>query len=214
MSNRRFQARRIVRVWPNDSSHGMCDAKKIRMRADGAGRGDGLAIPMGGRSTLRGDGMSDATKSRGRAGGARRGDGLYHGAAYGSSMRGFSLIEIILVVVLIGGIVAFAASRILGGGDRAKANLAKAQVQTLGEKVQQYEMDTGTLPASLDALVANPGNAAGWLGPYAKPAELKDPWNHPYEYRVPGEGQAFDLISLGKDGQAGGESVDGDVKYQ
>ena len=127
---------------------------------------------------------------------------------------GFSLIEIILVVVLIGGIVAFAASRILGGGDRAKANLAKAQVQTLAEKVQQYEMDTGTLPGSLDALVDNPGNATGWLGPYAKAAELKDPWNHPYEYRVPGDGQAFDLVSLGKDGQPGGESVDGDVKYQ
>jgi general secretion pathway protein G len=195
MCNRRFQARRIARVSPNDGSHGMCDAKKSRMPADGAGRGDGLAIPMGGRSTL-------------------RGDGLHRGAAYGSTMRGFSLIEIILVVVLIGGIVAFAASRILGGGDRAKANLAKAQVQTLAEKVQQYEMDTGTLPGSLDALVANPGNATGWLGPYAKPAELKDPWNHPYEYRVPGDGQAFDLVSLGKDGQPGGESVDGDVKYQ
>jgi general secretion pathway protein G len=130
------------------------------------------------------------------------------------AQAGFSLIEIIIVVVLIGGIVAFAATRILGGGDRAKVNLAKAQVQTLAEKVQQYEMDTGTLPGSLDALVANPGNATGWLGPYAKPAELKDPWSHPYEYRVPGDGQAFDLISLGKDGQAGGESVDGDVKYQ
>jgi general secretion pathway protein G len=127
---------------------------------------------------------------------------------------GFSLIEIILVVVLIGGIVAFAASRILGGGDRARANLAKAQVQTLAEKVQQYEMDTGTLPPALDALVANAGNVPGWLGPYAKPAELKDPWNHPYVYRVPGEGQAFDLASLGKDGQAGGESVDADLKYQ
>jgi general secretion pathway protein G len=233
MGNRRFQARRIVRVSPHDGSHGMCDAEKVRVRADCAGRGDGLAIPMGGRSTLRGDGLDNAGTSRGQAGGvgradgmgdarnsrrragnARRGDGLYHGAAYGSAMRGFSLIEIILVVVLIGGIVAFAASRILGGGDRAKANLARAQVQTLAEKVQQYEMDTGTLPSSLDALVANPGNAAGWLGPYAKPAELKDPWNHPYEYRVPGEGQAFDLISLGKDGEAGGESVDGDVKYQ
>jgi general secretion pathway protein G len=149
-----------------------------------------------------------------RPGGARRDGGLHQGATYGSAMRGFSLIEIILVVVLIGGIVAFAASRILGGGDRAKANLARAQVQTLAEKVQQYEMDTGTLPGSLDALVANPGNATGWLGPYAKPVELRDPWNHPYEYRVPGDGQAFDLISLGKDGQAGGESVDGDVKYQ
>jgi len=182
------------------------------------GRGDGGAgsVRRSPDSALRGAGQEAAAEGfvRGRLRNARRGDGLYHGAAYGSAMRGFSLIEIILVVVLIGGIVAFAASRILGGGDRAKANLARAQVQTLAEKVQQYEMDTGTLPSSLDALVANPGNAAGWLGPYAKPAELKDPWNHPYEYRVPGEGQAFDLISLGKDGEAGGESVDGDVKYQ
>lgn len=130
------------------------------------------------------------------------------------AQRGFSLIEIILVVVLIGGIVAFAASRILGGGDRAKANLARAQVQTLAEKVQQYEMDTGSLPPALEALVDNTGNAAGWLGPYAKAGELKDPWNHPYVYRVPGAGQAFDLVSLGKDGQAGGESVDADVKFE
>ncbi len=125
---------------------------------------------------------------------------------------GFSLIEIILVVVLIGGIVAFAASRILGGGDRAKVNLARAQVQTLAEKVNQYEMDTGSLPPNLNALITDPG-AAGWLGPYAKPAELKDPWNHAYVYRVPGEGQSFDLISLGRDGQAGGTSVDADIAY-
>ena len=131
-----------------------------------------------------------------------------------AAQGGFSLIEIILVVVLIGGIVAFAASRILGGGDRAKANLAKAQVQTLAEKIQQYEMDTGSLPGSLGDLVKSPGGAAGWLGPYAKDAELKDPWNHPYTYTVPGEGVPFDLVSLGKDGQAGGDSVNADVRYQ
>jgi general secretion pathway protein G len=131
-----------------------------------------------------------------------------------TAQRGFSLIEIILVVVLIGGIVAFAATRILGGGDRAKVNLAKAQVQTLAEKVQQFENDTGNLPGSLDELVAAPGNASGWLGPYSKEAELKDPWNHPFEYTVPGDGQPFDLVSLGKDGKPGGTSVDADIKYQ
>ena len=127
---------------------------------------------------------------------------------------GFSLIEIILVVVLIGGIVAFAATRILGGGDRAKVNLAKAQVQTMAEKIQQFDMDTGNLPGSLDDLVTAPGDATGWLGPYAKAAELKDPWNHPFQYTVPGEGQSFDLVSLGKDGKPGGTSVDADIKYQ
>lgn len=131
-----------------------------------------------------------------------------------SAQGGFSLIEIILVVVLIGGIVAFAATRILGGGDRARVNLAKAQVQTLAEKVQQYEMDTGSLPATLDQLVTQPGNAAGWLGPYAKSAELNDPWNTPFEYRVPGDARPFDIVSMGADRRPGGESVDADIGFE
>jgi len=131
-----------------------------------------------------------------------------------TTQSGFSLIEIILVVVLIGGIVAFAASRILGGADRAKANLAKSQVQTLAGKIEQFEMDTGGLPQSLDELTTQPGSVSGWLGPYAKAAELKDPWTKPYEYRVPGESGPFDLRSLGKDGQPGGESYNADVVYE
>lgn len=126
--------------------------------------------------------------------------------------RGFSLVEVIIVVVLIGGIVAFAASRILGGSDRAKVNLARAQIQTLAGKLQQYEMDTGTLPASLELLVDS--EVPGWLGPYAKASELKDPWNRKFTYRVPGEGRPFDLVSLGKDGAPGGSSVDADIAYE
>jgi len=125
---------------------------------------------------------------------------------------GFSLIEIIIVLVLIGGIVAFAATRILGGGDRAKVNLAKAQVQTLAEKVQQYESDTGALPGNLDQLVQS--DATGWLGPYAKTTELKDPWNNPYAYKTPGEDKPFDLVSYGKDGKPGGTSVDADIVFE
>ena len=129
-----------------------------------------------------------------------------------AGQRGFSLIEIILVVVLIGGIVAFAATRILGGGDRARVNLARAQVQTLADKVSQFEMDTGTLPASLDQLVTPPGGATGWLGPYAKAAELNDPWNTPLEYRAPGDGRPFDIISYGADRKPGGDSVNADIR--
>ena len=128
------------------------------------------------------------------------------------AQSGFSLIEIILVVVLIGGIVAFAATRILGGGDRAKVNLAKAQVQTLAEKVQQFQSDTGALPTNLDELVQS--DSQGWLGPYAKTSELKDPWNHPFEYKAPGENKAFDLMSFGKDGKPGGTSVDADIAFE
>ena len=131
-----------------------------------------------------------------------------------SAQGGFSLIEIILVVVLIGGIVAFAATRILGGGDRARVNLAKAQVQTLAEKVHQYEMDTGSLPNALGDLVTPPGGASGWLGPYAKEAELRDPWNTPYEFSAPGNSQPFDIVSYGADRKPGGDSVNADIRYE
>jgi len=130
-----------------------------------------------------------------------------------SAQAGFTLMEIIVVVILIGGIVAFAASRILGNADRAKVNLARAQVQTVAEKVQQFEMDTGHLPGSLSDLVSAPAGTAGWLGPYAKESELKDPWNNPYQYSVPGQQGPFDLVSLGKDGQPGGDSVNADIAY-
>jgi general secretion pathway protein G len=136
------------------------------------------------------------------------------GGTGGALQRGFSLIEIILVVVLIGGIVAFAATRILGGGDRARVRLAEAQVQTLAEKVQQFEMDTGALPATLQQLVVEPGGAVGWLGPYAKEAELRDPWNTPFEYRVPGDGRPFEIVSYGADRKPGGTSVNADIRYQ
>ena len=131
-----------------------------------------------------------------------------------ASQSGFSLIEIILVVVLIGGIVAFAASKILGGQDRANVRLAQAQVQTLAEKVQQFQMDTGKLPESLADLAKAPGDAEGWLGPYAREPELVDPWKNPYTYKVPGENAPFDLASLGADGKVGGSSVAADIAFK
>ena len=131
-----------------------------------------------------------------------------------SAQAGFSLIEIIVVVVLIGGIVAFAASKILGGQDRANARLAQAQVQTLAEKIQQFQMDTGKLPESLADLTRAPGDAEGWLGPYAREPELVDPWKNPYTYKVPGENAPFDLASLGADGKVGGSSVAADIAFK
>jgi len=127
---------------------------------------------------------------------------------------GMSLLEIIIVIVLIGAVLTLVGSRVLGGADRGKANIAKSQVQTMAGKIENYQLDTGKLPAKLDDLVTQPGGSSGWLGPYAKPAELNDPWGHPLEYRAPGEGQPFDLISLGKDGKVGGSSYDADIKYE
>ena len=129
--------------------------------------------------------------------------------------RGMSLIEIIIVIVLIGIVLTFVGSRILGGADRAKANLAKSQVMTLAQKIDQYRSDVGTYPTALGDLAAQPQGSTGWLGPYAKEAELKDPWGNPIAYKAPGdEGRAFDVINLGKDGKPGGTSYDADLRNE
>ncbi|MDR2872964.1 MAG: type II secretion system major pseudopilin GspG [Xanthomonadaceae bacterium] len=127
---------------------------------------------------------------------------------------GMSLLEIIIVIVLIGAVLTLVGSRVLGGADRAKVNLTRSTIQTLAGKIENYQLDTGQLPARLDDLVTQPSGVSGWLGPYAKATELVDGWGKPITYRVPGEGQAFDLISLGKDGRPGGESYDADIKFE
>ncbi|WP_312684493.1 type II secretion system major pseudopilin GspG [Stenotrophomonas chelatiphaga] len=136
--------------------------------------------------------------------------------AFTSARRqsGMSLLEIIIVIVLIGGVLTLVASRVLGGADRGKANLAKAKVETIASKIENYRLDTNRLPGKLDELVTAPSGVNGWMGPYAKASDLDDPWGRPLEYRAPGESQDYDLISLGKDGKPGGSSFDADIRYE
>lgn len=125
--------------------------------------------------------------------------------------RGMSLIEVIIVIVLIGGVLALVGSRVLGGRDRANVKLADAQLMTLAGKVDQFQMDTGRLPDSLDQLVTSTGQP-NWLGPYAKAEELRDPWGNAIEFRRPGANGPYELVSLGADGAAGGDSVNQDIR--
>ena len=127
---------------------------------------------------------------------------------------GMSLLEIIIVIVLIGAVIAFVGSRIIGGADRAKVNLTRSQIQTIAGKIESFQLDTGKLPARLEDLVVQPSGAPNWLGPYAKDVELKDQWGNPLIYHVPGQGKAFDLMSYGKDDKPGGSSYDGDIIYE
>jgi general secretion pathway protein G len=124
---------------------------------------------------------------------------------------GFSLIEILIVVGLIALIAGMVARQVFGGRDTANFRIAKTQLTSLAADVEQFEMDTGGLPQRLEDLVKEPGNAKGWLGPYAKEADLKDPWNTAIEYRVPGKNGPFELISLGGDRKPGGSSTDADL---
>lgn len=127
---------------------------------------------------------------------------------------GMSLLEIIIVIVLIGAVIAFVASRVIGGADRGKVNITKSQIQTIAGQIENYQLDTGKLPTHLEDLVTAPSGVNNWLGPYAKEGSLKDQWGNPIIYRVPGQGRPFDLISYGKDGKPGGTSYDADIEYQ
>jgi len=126
-----------------------------------------------------------------------------------SGSRGFTLLEILVVVAILGlliGLVAPAALRQLSG---AKNSIAKQSIERIGGVLDLYKLDVGTYPSTeqgLAALVQKPGEADNWNGPYLKGDALPlDPWNRPYAYRSPSErtGHDFDLCSLGASGNAG-----------
>lgn len=130
--------------------------------------------------------------------------------------HGFSLIEIIIVITIIGLIVAWAGSRVFGQGDKAKAGLAKARIAELSAQLDLYKLETGRYPTSaegLKALLQAPTGVNNWNGPYVKNADsIKDPWYNEMIYRSPGsESRAFEIISLGGDGKEGGDGVNKDI---
>lgn len=128
---------------------------------------------------------------------------------------GFTLIEILVVITIIGLVMAFAANRIFGQGDEAKSRLAKAQIAEIGGKLDLLRLDVGRYPTSsegLKALLQNPGGMNNWTGPYAqKEEQIKDPWLRDFVYTSPGQRGAYDLVSLGADGKEGGDGPNRDV---
>lgn len=134
-----------------------------------------------------------------------------------SRSQGFSLIEIIIVITIIGLIVAWAGNRIFGQGEKAKAGVAKSQMQDLMGALDLYKLDTGKFPTTqegLKALMQSPSGATNWNGPYVRRAEqLKDAWNNDWIYRSPGnDNRPFEIVSLGADGAEGGEGPNKDIK--
>ncbi len=135
----------------------------------------------------------------------------YQAPARLSRMRGFTLIEMIMVIVLLSVVMGIVGNRVYENFVTGKVRAGKAQLHSLEMKVQAYALDNGSLPQSLNDLVTRPGNASNWTGPYAKPADIKDPFDHPFIYKAPGDHGDFDIIFLGKDGKPGGEGLDKDV---
>ncbi len=127
-----------------------------------------------------------------------------------SRASGFSLIEMLAVIVLIGIVAGIVVQQVGKNVDKGKYGAGKAQVQMLAGKIEGYALDNGSAPSRLEDLTSKPGGAANWQGPYAKESDLKDPFGHAFQYKAPGEHGDFDITFLGKDGQAGGDGVNAD----
>ena len=132
-----------------------------------------------------------------------------------SAAAGFTLLELLVVLVILGllaSVTAPAVARYLSG---AKVDAAKLQIQNISTTLDMYRLDTGSYPATQDglrALVQRPNGAQRWNGPYLrKPDMIKDPWGREFQYRTPGEHAEVEVFSLGADNAAGGTGENQDI---
>lgn len=122
--------------------------------------------------------------------------------------KGFTLIEILLVVIIIGILVSLVAPRLAGRSEEARKQAAKADIDGgLALSLDLFEVDNGKYPAALDELLTKPSDALNWKGPYLKKGLPKDPWGNAYVYKIPGvhNTSSYDLYSLGQDKQEGSQ---------
>jgi len=126
--------------------------------------------------------------------------------------KGFTLIELMLVVIIIGALVAMVMPRFTGRGEQARITAARADIQSnIATALKLYELDNGTFPTTeegLEALLNKPPSANNWNGPYLEKKPI-DPWGKEYKYKSPGEHRSadYDLYSLGKDGVESADDV-------
>ena len=128
---------------------------------------------------------------------------------------GFTLVEILVVITIIGLIASLVAVNVIRQGEKAKTTAAKAQIGTFMNALGIYKLDTGSYPSTtqgLQALRVKAGDLPNWAGPYLGKDVPLDPWGRPYEYKYPGDhGEDPDIISLGADGQPGGDGNNADI---
>ena len=131
-----------------------------------------------------------------------------------SAHRGFTLLELLVVMVIIGLLAGIVAPQYFAQIGKSNAKVARAQLESLGQALDQYRIDVGRYPSQeqgLAALREAPANVPQWRGPYLKRNVPLDPWGRPYLYAQPGQHGEYDLLSLGSDGQPGGDGDAADV---
>lgn len=125
---------------------------------------------------------------------------------------GFTLLELLVVIVIIGLLAGLVGPRYFDTVSKSKVKVARAQMDSLEKALGQYSLEVGTLPTQeqgLEALMTQPAGVAKWQGPYLKKGVPLDPWGHAYIYKLSDSQREMDLVCLGADGQPGG---DGDAK--
>jgi general secretion pathway protein G len=133
----------------------------------------------------------------------------------GGREAGFTLLEVLVVIVILGLLISLVAPAALRQLGSARSSVARQSIERLGSVLDLYKLDIGSYPDSeqgLQALVTKPGDAANWNGPYVKGDHVPlDPWNHPYVYRNPStrSGHDYDLCSLGPNSQTSSSSGEG-----
>lgn len=124
---------------------------------------------------------------------------------------GFTLIEVLIVLAIIGMVASLVGPRVLGYLSDSKVKATRVQIEAFGSALDLFFLDNGRYPSAtegLNALVKRPANAQQWNGPYLKSGDIpKDPWGNPYIYRVPGKGAPYGIISTGPDGREGPNSI-------
>ena len=126
--------------------------------------------------------------------------------------RGFTLVEIMIVVVILGLLVGLVGPKIFKQFEKAERGTAKAQIEMLGTACDTFRLDMRRYPKDLEELVRKPSDDKNWEGPYLKKELPKDPWDRPYIYKCPGdEGRDYDIMSYGADGQPGGDGENADI---
>jgi general secretion pathway protein G len=128
---------------------------------------------------------------------------------------GFTLIELLVVLVILGLLMSVVGPRVMKYVGGAKTDTARMQIEELSAALDMYHLEVGRYPAQnlgLQALVEQPAGESRWNGPYLRKSNVPtDPWGNDYVYRLPGQHGAFDLYSLGADGQPGGEGEDAEI---
>lgn len=133
---------------------------------------------------------------------------------------GVTLIEMIVVLVIIGLVAAMVVPNVIGRPDEARVTVAQSDIRSIASALELYRLDNRTYPTTtqgLDALVTKPvapPEPPNWVADGYLAALPSDPWGNPYLYRSPGDTGAYDLVSLGADGQLGGDGVDADISEE